>query len=183
MYHLAHVEEKRRKWDETVSVKARNYSFTQRFPEIFSFILNLHPFNFFLFFHDEEGNLRHLCSLGFTRSYYFLFSDYFSQLLSGSAIHGALQLVSQDITRGNKLAALEMICQMAPGTLGGFGFHSCFIAIAGVWYIRHQISLLETDYSHPGPCDQRNHSTHLPNYPAPSRKNRNDQRVLLILRQ
>lgn len=72
--------------------------------------------------------------------YYFFFSDYFSQLLAGSAICGALQLQGQDMTRGKRLAAVEMTCQMAPGTLGRFSFHSCFIAVAVVWYIRHQIS-------------------------------------------
>ncbi|RMC04770.1 hypothetical protein DUI87_17942 [Hirundo rustica rustica] len=61
--------------------------------------------------------------------------NYFSQLLAGSAVRGALQLMSQDITRGKRLADVEMICQMASGTLGGFGFHSCFIALADhIWY-------------------------------------------------
>lgn len=35
---------------------------------------------------------------------------------------------------------MEMICQMSSGT-AGFGFHSSFIAVAGVWYIKHQRSL------------------------------------------
>lgn len=52
MYYLAHMEEKKRKCDETVSVRARNYPFTQRFPEIFSFKRNLYPF--FCFFMTKK---------------------------------------------------------------------------------------------------------------------------------
>ena len=80
---------------------------------------------------------------------------------------------------------MEMISQMAStGLPAGFGFNGYFISVADIWDIRHQLSLLETEYSHLDMCDQGNHSTHLPSYPAPPRKNRNDQdtKPLLILK-
>lgn len=75
----------------------------------------------------------------------FLFLDFFSQLLAGSEICGASQLVSQEITRDKRLTAVEVISQMAStGLLGGLGFNSCFVSVAGIGDIRHQLSLLET---------------------------------------
>lgn len=117
---------------------------------------------------------------------FFLFLDFFSHLLAGPEIRGALQLVNWDITRAKRLRVVEMISQMAStGLLGGFGFNGCFISVADIWDTRHQCSLLKSEYSHPDTCDQRNRSTYLPSDPTASRKSRNDQdtKPLLVLRQ